>query len=63
MTAKDKIKQYLLNNFSRVFCNTCRNDHCFGICNGCRPYAMSWQLSSEEAERLTEDIFSMLNEN
>lgn len=56
---KDKIKKYLINKLSYVYCDTCDGEHC----EDCERKSMNWGISENYAECLASNIISMIEDN
>lgn len=56
---KDKIKKYLINKLSYIYCDTCDGEHC----EDCERKSMNWGISENYAECLASNIISMIEDN
>ena len=51
----DKVAELLMESFSSVYCDTCRNNDS-SECDYCHRKAMSWAISEEAAYKIARDI-------
>ena len=58
MSIKTEIKDILLENFSYVYCDTCKNQETIS-CDGCHRKYSYWSLSPEIANQLAEKILAV----
>lgn len=53
---KEQIKEYLINQLDRVYCDTCNAEDC----EDCYRKYMNWGISENYAECLADKILSMV---
>lgn len=58
---KDKLKQYLMDFLSDVYCDTCARREAED-CDDCHRKSMRWRLSEETADTMVKEITNIFRE-
>ena len=59
---KEKISEYIANEFSAVYCETCEFDLYSEWCEGCHRKYMNWRVSIKEADKVADRIIDLINQ-